>query len=213
MLYMREKYERKMPMEDLKQIAAKNITELRRAAGMTQMELAARLNYSDKAVSKWERGESLPDVAVFKQLADLFQVTVDSLLSEKKPVRTEREAYYGRELRNRAIILGISLLLVCLAATLIFVILNLVAGARAIHWLAFLYAVPVCVIVWLVFNTLWFNRRRNFLIISLLVWSVLACVHLTLLQFGFNVWLIYLLGIPGQAIILLWSQLKFGKPV
>ena len=56
MLYMREKYERKTPMEDLKQIAAKNITELRRAAGMTQMELAARLNYSDKAVSKWERG-------------------------------------------------------------------------------------------------------------------------------------------------------------
>lgn len=200
-------------MEDLKQIAAKNIIELRRAAGMTQLELAARLNYSDKAVSKWERGESLPDVVVFKQLADLFQVTMDSLLSEKRPVRPDREAYRGRELRNRAIILGISLLMVCLAATLTFVILNLVAGVRAVHALVFLYTVPVCLIVWLVFNALWFSRRRNFFIISLLVWSLLVCIHLTLLQFGFNIWLIYLLGIPGQAIIILWSQLKFGKPV
>ncbi len=197
-------------MEDLKQVVAKNLTELRRGAGMTQMELAARLNYSDKAISKWERGESLPDVTVFRQLADLFQVRVDDLLSEKRPQLPPRETYQGRELRNRAIILGISLLLVCLAATLTFVILNLVAGVRALHWLVFLYAAPVCMIVWLVFNTLWFNRRRNFLIISLLVWTVLACIHLTLLQFGFNVWLIYLLGIPGQAILVLWSQLKLG---
>ena len=58
-------------MEDLKLIIAKNIVMLRRRDGMTQFELAQRLNYSDKAVSKWERGESVPDIAVLKALTDI----------------------------------------------------------------------------------------------------------------------------------------------
>ncbi len=45
-------------MEDLKITVAKNIADLRKAANMTQLDLASRLNYSDKAVSKWERGVS-----------------------------------------------------------------------------------------------------------------------------------------------------------
>ncbi len=69
-------------MQDLKPIIAKNIAELRKAASMTQIELATRLNYSDKAVSKWERGESIPDVGVLKEIADLFEVRVDYLLTE-----------------------------------------------------------------------------------------------------------------------------------
>ena len=68
-------------MENIKQIVAKNIADLRRASGLTQMEFAEKLNYSDKAVSKWERGDSLPDVAVLKQIADLFQVTLDYLVT------------------------------------------------------------------------------------------------------------------------------------
>ena len=64
-------------MEDLKLIIAKNISTLRKAAAMTQFELAEKLNYSDKAVSKWERGESLPDVSVLKAIADIFSVDKD----------------------------------------------------------------------------------------------------------------------------------------
>ena len=92
-------------MERIKQSVAKNITDLRRSMGMTQLELAEKLNYSDKAVSKWERGDSIPDVAVLKQISDLFGVTLDYLVSEdhKSPV-TERTVYSGRELRNRRII-------------------------------------------------------------------------------------------------------------
>ena len=198
-------------MEEIKQTVAKNLTELRRASGMTQLELAERLNYSDKAVSKWERGDSLPDVAVLKQIADLFQVTVDYLVSPEHTEPVQRTVYEGRELRNRHIILGISILLVCLMATLVFVILNLIHGIAVRHWLSFIYAVPACLIVTLIFNTLWFNPRRNYLIVSLLMWSILVCIHLSLLLIGFNVWLIYILGIPGQSIILLWSGLSFSK--
>ena len=199
-------------MDNIKQIVAKNITELRRSTGMTQLGLAEKLNYSDKAISKWERGESLPDVAVLKQIADLFSVTMDYLVSaDHKEHSRERTIYAGRELRNRRIIAGISILLVWLAATIAFVIIDIVLGSAARNWITFLYGLPASMVVSLVFNSLWFNPRWNFLIVSVLMWSVLICIHISLLLVGFNIWIIYILGIPGQAIILLWSGLKLKK--
>ena len=67
-------------MEDLKQIVAKNITELRTAQNLTQAELGEKLNYSDKSISKWERGEAIPDVRVLKEMGGIFGVTVDYLI-------------------------------------------------------------------------------------------------------------------------------------
>ena len=67
-------------MTDIKQIIAKNISALRQDKELTQIELAEKLNYSDKAVSKWERGESLPDIGVLTQIADLFEVPLDYLV-------------------------------------------------------------------------------------------------------------------------------------
>lgn len=199
-------------MDNIKQIVAKNITDLRKTAGLTQLELAEKLNYSDKAVSKWERGESLPDVAILKQIADLFQVTMDYLVTEDHSAAVhERVHYQGRELRNRKIITGISILLVWLAATIVFVVLDIVMGTAAKNWLVFLYGIPVSMVICLIFNTLWFNPRWNFLFVSVLMWSILIGVHIPLLLVGFNIWIIYILGIPGQAIILLWSGLKFKK--
>ena len=52
-------------MDELKNIVASNLIELRVASGMTQSQLAEKINYSDKSVSKWERAEAIPDVAVF----------------------------------------------------------------------------------------------------------------------------------------------------
>ena len=71
---------------DIKIVIAKNIADLRLANGMTQLELAERINYSDKAVSKWERAESMPDIAVLTEIADLFQVSLDDLVRLKKPI-------------------------------------------------------------------------------------------------------------------------------
>ena len=68
---------------DMKRVIAKNMTELRLAKGMTQLQVAERLNYSDKAVSKWERAESIPDICILKEIADLYGVTLDYLVNEK----------------------------------------------------------------------------------------------------------------------------------
>lgn len=198
-------------MKDIKSIIAGNIAALRTAHKMTQTELAEKLNYSDKAVSKWERAESIPDITVLAQISELFGVTVDYLIEEKheKPVSPIKEIS-PRKKYNRAIITGISILLVWFLATFIFVTTDIATTDLFGHWLVFIYAVPASFIVWLVFNCIWFNKRRNFLIISLLMWSVLICAYLTALVFSFNIWLIFALGIPGQIIIFMWSRLR-GK--
>ncbi len=197
---------------ELRQVIAANVADLRRQHGMTQLELAEKLNYTDKAVSKWERGDSVPDIAILKQIADLFGVTVDYLLQEEH--QTQPATAHAESRRHtRGIITWLAVLLVWMSATVAFVVTKLAVPEVKSVWLAFVIAVPVSLVVWLVFNAVWFRHSRNYLIISLLMWSVLAALHVSLLMFGFNYrfWLIYTLGIPGQVIILLWSNVKKKK--
>lgn len=208
-------------MEDLKSIVARNIIALRRKHDMTQLELAEKLNYTDKAVSKWERGESLPDIVILKTIADLFGVTLDYLVTleheDREPEHiwmeteeeiSEREKKKRRKLLTHAYISCVSVLLVWLIATLVFVIIRLANPDAVALWLTFLYAVPASCVVILIFNSIWFKASRNFFIISCLMWSTLASIHISFMVFGIpEVWLLYILGAPGQAIILVWSRL------
>lgn len=196
-------------MQDLKFVIAKNIQKLRQEKGMTQLELAEKINYSDKTVSKWERGESLPDIVVLKSVADLFEVTLDYLVEEEhdgKPVT--KEILDKNYRRNCYIITGTSIFIVALMATLIFVILAMIFPGTSYPWLCYAYSVPAALIVWLVFNSIWFNPRKNYMIVSLLVWSLLLALYLTFSMLGFYIWPILLVGIPAQLIILVWSKLK-----
>lgn len=195
-------------MNDLKAIVAKNITELRKENKLTQLELAEKLNYSDKSVSKWERGESIPDVIVLKEMADLFGVSVDYMLKPHKEIGLAAKLSISIKKRNRTSITAMCVLLVWLVATITFVTLEIILEENSYNWLTFIYAVPVSFIVWLVMNCVWFNLRNNFLIISLLMWSVLAVTFITLICFVGNYWKLFLLGVPGQIIIWLWSRLK-----
>lgn len=199
-------------LEELKPIVAKNMAELRISHSITQIELAEKLNYSDKAVSKWERGESLPDIAVLKSIADIFGVPIDYLVTED---HTEPESTPASEKKtrvyNRGFITGISMILVWLVAITIFVFIDYIAPSLIRRYLVFIFAVPVTMIVWLVLNSVWFSKRRNFLIISLLLWSTLGSFYIALLP-EFNIWKIFLIGAPAQIIILLWSGLKYKKP-
>ncbi len=197
-------------MQDLKLTIAKNIAELRKEAQLTQFELAEKLNYSDKAVSKWERGESVPDISVLKEIADMFSVTVDFLLEEEHPKKRSLTNNIRIKMKNHSFVMGMSIVLVWLVALLVFVVLDMFREYTAAReWLVFMYAVPVTMIVWLVFNSIWFNKRRNFLIVSLLMWTVLASIFVSLIVLaGINVRFLPLLGIPGQIIIILWSRIK-----
>ncbi len=205
-------------MESIKNAIAKNLSELRKLKNLTQADLAEKLNYSDKAVSKWERAESVPDIAVLKAIADIFGVTVDYLITEEHddPVAL-RKKVSRRKQRNRTLITGISVLLVWFLATFAFVNADLLSSVgRQLSALSFVYAVPVSCIVWLVFNSIWFNKRRNFLIITVLMWSALVSLVLSFYVFGIfgsEVWKLLFIGIPAQIIVAMWSGIKIKKKI
>lgn len=199
-------------MEDMKQIIAKNIATLRQASGMTQLELAEKLNYTDKAISKWERGDSIPDVTVLKLIADLFGVSLDYLLEADHdamaPEPQSEEAPAGHKKRNHKVITTLSILIVWFVATVCYVAMDMAIPERLANWLPFVWAVPLTMIVWLVFNSIWFNRRLNYGIISMLMWTALITGVLTVAAFGYWPWKLFYLGVPGQIAIFVWSRFQ-----
>ena len=199
-------------MKDIKSTVAHNITELRIQHNLTQMELAEKLNYSDKTISKWERAESSPDISVLVEIAALFGVSLDRLVSAQEITESDvKKSPLETPKYSRRVISYISESVVWILATLAFIITSLIIGSMAFQWLYFVYALPVMLIVKLVLNTLWFNPRRNYFIISAFFWSVLLSVHATFLYFKMNVALIYLLGVVVQIVIVMWSFLKKTK--
>ena len=192
-------------MKDVKNNVAKNITELRLLNGLTQAELAEKLNYSDKTVSKWERAESSPDISVLVEIAELFGVTLDYLVRSENVEEALVEHKKEEKKYNRRAISYIAEGVGWMVAVFAFIITTLIIERITFQWLFFVYALPVVLIVKLIFNSVWFNPRHNYLIISALVWSILATIHLTFWYFKINVSLIYLLGVAGQIIIVLWS--------
>ena len=195
-------------MNDIKNIVAHNIAELRKAANMTQLELAEKLNYSDKAVSKWEHGDSIPDVTVLLDIADLFGVTLDFLVRTAHTPDEIKKRFLKPRKYSRRVIMLLSILCVWFVAVLSFILVSLIWPDAQHVWLSFIYAIPASAIVWLVLNSVWFNRKVNYFIISLLMWTAILSIHLSLLLAGHNTSIIYIIGIPSQIIILVWSFLK-----
>ena len=202
--------------EKLKNQIGANISAYRKREGWTQAQLAEKLNYSDKAVSKWERGESVPDVLILADLAELYGITVNDLLVDPNAlpeqtgaVQHAMEQVVEKTLKRKAnknTILQLSSILVWFVALLIFVVLDTIGVPHS--YLAFFYAIPADAIVMLSLRSAWQDFRWNRALVSMLAWGALLSLYMTLLILAqFNAWKIFLLGIPGQAAILLWGRL------
>ena len=195
-------------MKDLRAIIAQNIQKLRTESGLTQLELAQVLNYSDKAVSKWERAEAVPDVTVLKRLADYFSVSVDYLLEEEHRIGLSEITLKKMRAKNHLIISLVSIFGVFSLATVVFSLMT-IADVGFTPWLVFLYAAVAASVVGLVFNCVWGIKRVNLLIVSALIWFALVSVYLTLLLCaGLNLWIMFIIGIPAQAILLILSGMR-----
>ena len=203
--------------EKLKKQLGANIAAYRKSLGLTQAGLAEKLNYSDKAVSKWERAESVPDVLTLTQLAELFDVTVNDLLvdPDELPEQTGKveqvmSAAVEKAMKrkaNKRIILGLCSLLVWFVALLLFVIFSSLDVPKS--WFAFFYALPADAIVRLSLRSAWKDFRRNQWLVSGIMWGTILSIFMTLLLFfDFNLWKVFLLGVPGQLAIFLAFRLK-----
>ncbi len=184
-------------MENLKEIVAQNLSALRTRSGMTQSELAEKLNYSDKSVSKWERGDSLPDKLVIEKMADIFGVTVDYMCS---PHSMEEDALI--QIRHRMII-RVVMAGVWTLALLTFIILWL---CGKMLWIIFVAAIPISLIALLVLHSVWEGGKRNFHIISVLCASIICTVYFIFLRY--NWWQLFLLLIPAELIVILCFKIK-----
>ena len=190
---------------ELKSIVAKNLVDLRKNAGFTQIEIAEKLNYSDKAVSKWERGESLPDVETIKKLADLYSVSVDAILREQKDI-TKRIHKYALTPSQRMLIILISVGLVWAVATTVFSVLCWVDVDNLVASYSFILALPVTFIVIIVFNSLWGKVWINLLAASALLWTTALCIYL-LVSLSYR-WLCFIVPIPLQVVLIFFYGLK-----
>ena len=206
-------------IKELRQIIGENLTELRKSKKLTQLGLAEKFNYSDKAVSKWENGDTLPDIVILQQLCDFYGVTLDFLTHEG--TAKEKAAYVVNrsERTNR---LFISLLVGSspwILATVIFVytiIVVPVTNSWHIFWPVFVWAVPISSVLFLICNRVfWRNLIAKFVGLSVLLWSVIATFYVTS---GFfnptawpNLWSLFLIGIPIQAALALWFSMKITR--
>lgn len=195
-------------MAEIKDVMAKNLLELRKASSLTQMELAEKLNYSDKSVSKWEHGDAVPDIEVIARIAEFYGVTVDYLISEHTDEQEALEAVQkARRLNgNKLVITMLAISAVWIISTILYV--QLLVWAHINYWLAFVWSVPVSVLVMVIFNAIWGRKRFSLTLISVFMWSILVGVYLEL--FKFNIWPMFIIGIPIQIAFVIASRLKKG---
>ena len=189
-------------MDDINLVIAKNICEYRKQLGLTQAQLGEKLNFTDKSVSKWEKGEYLPEISVLYKMCELFGVTLNDLTKEQETVVIPK-----KEKHNKILITLMSAGLVWFIATIAFVALIIFLPSFTLSYLCFIYALPISAIVLLVFSCVWGNNLLKFCSTSFLSWTILLSICLTFS----DVWYLFLIGAPFQILISLWFYFKKQK--
>lgn len=194
--------------EKLKSTIASNLTYYRKQAGLTQLKLAEILNYSDKAVSKWERGEGVPDIFILVQLADLYQISVNDLIGERKIIK--KTSF----LKNRILITLLSIVLAWLVFVVSYAIVTIIERNTSNDWskwtwVLFIAPIPVSFIIALVFDKIWDEVRwHRFFIVSGIVWTTALLIVSLLLVFDVNFhWVIWFVAATLQILVVLWYGL------
>ena len=192
-------------MEDIKKIIAKNLIELRKKNNLTQNELAEKLNYSDNTISRWEHAEITPSIETLVQIAELFNVSLESLLKENVVKEVELDAKTMKIKKLSTILLCVSL--VWFAATITFFYMDTLFNR--IEWTLFVWSVPLSCLVLLAFNKYVNSRSYSFTISTICVWSTLASIYLEFLQY--NIFLIFLIGAPVQVALSIYTFVRPKK--
>ena len=197
-------------INDLKSVIAKNLIKYRKEKGFTQQELAEILNYSDKSISKWERGEGVPDIYILKQIAELYGVTVNDII-EMDSISKESTPRVNK-LKNRILITLMSIMLVWFVATIAHSILKIIFPNEIRILYCYLYAIPVSTIVFYIFNRIWFRKNIiNAICVSIIFWSCLFNFYWTIKDYFNNFEVFFYIGIPFQIIIIFWYLMDRRK--
>lgn len=197
-------------MDDMRRVLAENIGELRKSQNLTQAEFAERLNYSDKAVSKWERGDSLPDVIVLKTIADMYCISLDDMLRENgvRDAMTPEVKQRDEQRMQKIFVVALWVTMVWIVAAVFFVYSQYTTGHM--WWMAFAWAVPVSFLVAIVFVRRWADEPNHktisCILYSGLVWSALVACYLEYMSYNF--WMLFFIGVPVQVALIISSKIN-----
>jgi len=182
-------------MKSLREIIPQNIVALRKKMGLTQVGLAKKVNFSDKAVSRWEKGEVLPDIETLESLSKVFNVPFSYLIEEHFETKIEKSVGLTK---NEILMHALTILIIWTIATIIFVYREITFNH--VMWQLFIWAIPVTAVYMLYTNRKAKNKVINLIFRTLFCWSLLTCVYFQFLEL--NAWLIYIVGVPVQAAII-----------
>ena len=183
-------------MEELSKIIGSNICQLRKKMNLTQLELSQKINYSDKSISKWEKGDGVPDIYVLKTLSEIFGVTVNDLITENCATNVTKQPQKSKKI----IITLLSILIVWLVSVIAYVF-SFWINSSLRCWLCFIYAIPASFIVAQVFASLWSTKFVRAFCATGISWCSILSIYLT---FKGSSWMLFLVGIPFQVMIILW---------
>ncbi|MBQ2809803.1 MAG: helix-turn-helix domain-containing protein [Clostridia bacterium] len=186
-------------MKDIKPIIAKNLATLRKQSGLTQAELAEKLNYSDKAVSRWEHGDTLPDINVLYQLCDFYGIDMNTLVNDDVDLSDTPKPNMKNSVRFRICIFGLAIAVVWIIATIIFLYSGII-GQGEYFWMAFIWALPASCGALLITSFGMNLRVFRFVVNSVAIWTLLTAVFLHFILQNYILWPVFLVGIPLQLI-------------
>jgi len=173
-----------------KALIAENLIYYRKRANLTQLEIADMINYSDKSVSKWERGDGVPDICVLRRIAEIYGVTLNDIINERTDeIETEiieesqTEISPVAEPRKKHSLFHI-LLSVCalwLLSTIAFSFIKMLEAPVERAYMVFLYSIPTSFIVVEIFAIKWkLHPLIHLMCISTILWTTAMCLQLTL---------------------------------
>lgn len=183
-----------MTEEIIKHTVAGNISKYRKNKGLTQYELSEKINYSDKSISKWERGDGIPDVPTLVQLSEIFGVTVNDLIYDEQPVPSPKPTQNSHSTHSRFTWKHYFITLLSIVGTwfigcLSICMLKFTAPDIYSAWVypILFYSLTACCIVWLVFTVLWWPPAWKFLSITGIIWFATISIYITFSVDGLNI--------------------------
>ncbi|MBE7082846.1 MAG: helix-turn-helix transcriptional regulator [Clostridiales bacterium] len=192
-------------MKNIREIVSSNLVSLRKQNKLTQLELSEKINYSDKAISRWEKGEVLPDLEILQQLSLIYDVPLGYLIEEHAPEQVTKTA--ASKFNIRIAIMFFSIMIVWMSSVICYAYLSNYLGIN--YWQIFLWAVPSSALILDICVRVWFNKKYCPYTMSLFLWTFISAFYVQLLQY--NLWLVFLIGIPCQLTIIFMSFIRRAK--
>lgn len=202
-----------------REIIARNITYLRKKHGLSQLELAEKIQYSNKNISKWEKAETTPSVFTLKRLAEIFGITVDELVStlqeekDKEGLSEETDdtepddrkdskvkMVLGLPISIKVLYLLMTEAIILVMAFIAIVVLGFADVTSFNKWLLLLYILPAMSLAVFIF-IICVKKRVDIISLSLFGWLLSLCFFVTF-RSAKNVHLIFLLMATIQFLII-----------